>query len=61
MALEAHVVVARAQLGEIEQVKRALKARLRRDFDVEHATLEIELGTGDAATAGHDTSTIPQY
>ena len=43
VALEAHVVVAERDLREIEAIKRRIKDKLNSDFEVEHATLEIEI------------------
>ncbi len=39
-ALEAHVVV--ADFGETEQIKRALKLELEREFSIAHSTMEFE-------------------
>lgn len=43
IALEAHVVVKKANLLDIERVKTDLKRVLHVQFDVSHSTLEIEL------------------
>jgi cobalt-zinc-cadmium efflux system protein len=56
VAMEAHLTVGRRDLQEIEAVKRRVKEKLRRDFGVEHTTLEIE--TGDEPD--HDRSIIPR-
>lgn len=45
-ALEAHVAIARRDLEEMERIKRDLKQMLQADFEVEHATLEIEFACG---------------
>jgi cobalt-zinc-cadmium efflux system protein len=42
IALEAHVVVKKANLPDIERVKTDLKRMLHDQFDVSHSTLEIE-------------------
>ncbi len=42
IALEAHVVVKKANLPDIERVKSDLKRVLHDQFDVSHSTLEIE-------------------
>jgi cobalt-zinc-cadmium efflux system protein len=42
-ALEAHVVIKKASLPEIERVKTDLKRVLHERFKVSHSTLEMEL------------------
>ncbi|CTQ34536.1 cation diffusion facilitator family transporter [Jannaschia rubra] len=42
VALDTHVVVSRDRWGEIEDIKAAIKSRLKDEFDVEHSTLEFE-------------------
>ena len=42
VALDTHVVVSRDHWGEIEDIKAAIKSRLKDEFDVEHSTLEFE-------------------
>ncbi len=41
-SLEAHVVIAREDIAEMETIKAALKARLAEEFHIEHSTLEFE-------------------
>ncbi len=41
-AFEAHVVVDEADLPRMEQIKRALKQRLRAQYGIGHVTLEFE-------------------
>lgn len=50
-AVEAHVVIGRADLAAMESIKQEVKARLQREFNVEHSTLEFEVKrcTGPAA------------
>lgn len=55
-ALEAHVVVAEADLPRMEQVKRRLKQLLRERFEIGHATLEFDVGHPDEPD--HPTSVI---
>lgn len=55
-ALEAHVVVAEADLAQMESVKRRLKQMLRERFGIGHATLEFDVGHPDEAD--HPTGTI---
>ena len=43
VALEAHISVAEADLGSIEQIKHRVKKVLRDRFDVTHSTLEFEI------------------
>ena len=59
-ALEAHVVVARGDVQDLERVKAAVKRLLKDEFDVAHATLELEL-PATAGEAGHDTSVIAEH
>ena len=42
VALDTHIVVPRDRWGEIEDIKAAIKSRLKDEFDVEHSTLEFE-------------------
>jgi len=42
-ALEAHVVVHRDHLDDIEQIKQRIKQHLHDIYDIDHSTLEIEL------------------
>lgn len=41
-ACEAHVVIQKRDLAAMERIKQDLKARMRDDFGIEHATLEFE-------------------
>ena len=41
-ALDAHVVVPNGRWGEVEDIKRAIKARLEEQFGIAHSTLEFE-------------------
>jgi cobalt-zinc-cadmium efflux system protein len=58
-AIEAHVVVTRANWDRIEQIKATLKQRLYDGFDVEHATLEFEQDRPDEIEPDHDQSIVP--
>ncbi|WP_299821595.1 cation diffusion facilitator family transporter [uncultured Jannaschia sp.] len=56
VALDTHVVVPRDRWGEIEDIKAAIKSRLKDEFDVEHSTLEFEPADrkhADANLYGH--------
>lgn len=48
-ALEAHVVIADHDYGELEAIKRRVKRRLAEEFAIEHSTLEMEFA-GDGST-----------
>ena len=54
VALEAHVAVREGDLRAIEEIKWRVKGKLKDDFDIEHATLEIEV----AGRMDHDRSVI---
>ena len=54
VAIEAHVAVQERDLMEIEAIKSRIKELLHDDFDVEHATLEIEV----AGSTGHRSEAI---
>lgn len=54
-ALEAHVVIKQADAQEMTRIKTALRQMLGQDFDIGHATLELEL---PGAAHEHDTSVI---
>jgi cobalt-zinc-cadmium efflux system protein len=60
-AIEAHVVVTRANWDRIEQIKADLKQRLHDGFDIEHATLEFEQDRPDAREPDHDRSVVPNH
>lgn len=52
-SLEAHVVIARDDMGGMESIKSNLKTILREEFDIAHSTLEFEFPPdGDAALGG---------
>lgn len=54
-ALEAHVVVHRHNLEDIEMIKRKIKQHLHDEYEIEHSTLEIETdlpGCGDCPDKG---------
>ena len=55
-ALDTHVVVEDAAWDRLEDVKRAIKARLKEEFGIGHSTLEFERedrACDDAQTYGH--------
>lgn len=54
VALEAHVAVLEDDLSAIEEIKHRVKCKLRDDFGIAHATLEIEI----AGRTGHDARAI---
>ncbi|MEX2671471.1 MAG: cation diffusion facilitator family transporter [Phycisphaeraceae bacterium] len=58
-ALEAHVVLAEADVSRLEQVKRDIKQVLRERFRIGHATLEFDIGHPDEPD--HPTSMIPPH
>jgi len=49
-ALEAHVVVQRQNLDDIERIKQRIRQHLHDLYDIEHSTLEIELQQADDAS-----------
>ena len=56
VALDTHVVVEDTAWDRLEDVKRAIKARLKDEFDIGHSTLEFERearACDDAQTYGH--------
>lgn len=55
IALEAHLAITEADLSELEQIKRAVKAKLKNDFGVDHSTLEMEC----EQCTGHERAVIP--
>jgi len=54
VAMEAHVTVQEEDLSGIERIKRRIKEMLHDEFDVGHATLEIEL----EGRAAHDQAVV---
>lgn len=42
IALEAHVAITRRDVDEMEDIKSAIKQKLKEDFGIEHTTLEFE-------------------
>jgi len=57
VAVEAHLVMEQADLGEIERVKREAKKVLHDQFGVEHTTLEVEID----ACVEHERSVVPKH
>jgi cobalt-zinc-cadmium efflux system protein len=57
VGLEAHLVMDRSDLDEIERVKREAKAILHDRFGVEHTTLEIEVD----ACCDEERSVVPMH
>ncbi len=55
VALEAHLAITKADLAEMERIKRSVKEKLKEDFGVEHATLEVEY----EHCTGHERAVIP--
>ncbi len=58
-ALEAHVVIERPRVHDLERIKHDVKRRLRDELGVHHSTLEIEVDDGPEG-AGHERSMIVQ-
>lgn len=54
IALEAHLAVTEPDLDQIEAIKDHVKNTLREEFEIEHATLEIDI----AGQSRHDQSVI---
>lgn len=57
-ALDCHIVVDRARLGEADTIKEDIKAALSKRFSIEHSTLEFEASDNahqDAQLFGHGT------
>ena len=55
-ALDTHIVVEEGSWGRLEEVKHAVKERLRERFGIDHSTLEFERedrACGDAQVYGH--------
>lgn len=55
-ALDAHIVVARGRWHAIEDISKAIKSRLKEEFDINHSTLEFECTDNkheDADRYGH--------
>ena len=50
-ALDTHVIIDPDRWNEIEDIKEAIKARLRDDFGIEHSTLEFERSDRECADA----------
>ncbi|MEP4377495.1 MAG: cation diffusion facilitator family transporter [Alphaproteobacteria bacterium] len=46
-SLEAHVVIARADMGGMESIKSRLKAILKNEYEIAHSTLEFEFPDPD--------------
>ena len=54
LSLEAHVVIDRADMDQLEDIKGAIKARLSTDFGIGHSTLEFEFPDKGDAPLGAD-------
>lgn len=59
-ALEAHVVIAKHQAGELESIKRRIKQCLSHHYDINHSTLEFEF-PGLAKDDNHDVSIVAEH
>ncbi len=51
-SLEAHVVIARDDMGQMEAIKKAIKDKLKSEFQIGHSTLEFEFPDRDDAPLG---------
>ena len=60
-ALEAHVVVERDDIHDMEQIKTALKRLLEQQHHIEHSTLEFEFPPHDPDSQDHDTGTFARH
>ncbi|HEX7008597.1 MAG TPA: cation diffusion facilitator family transporter [Phycisphaeraceae bacterium] len=58
-ALEAHIVIPPDAAPHLEQIKSEIKALLRKQFHIGHATLEFDLGHPDED--GHDVELVPTH
>lgn len=58
-ALEAHVVIARGQAEEMDEIRARVRRRLERRFDIHHSTLELEFPE-TAGADGHDTGLVAE-
>ena len=55
-ALEAHIVINQAKAQEMMEIKTALRQKLEQDFEINHATLELEL---PETAEGHSSKVVP--
>jgi len=60
-ALEAHVVVERGDIDNMEQIKTALKRMLEQQHHIEHSTLEFEFPPHDPDSRDHDMDTFARH
>lgn len=56
-SLEAHVVIAPSDMGQMEAIKTAIKDKLEAEFHIGHSTLEFEFPDRDDAPLGPATTT----
>jgi cobalt-zinc-cadmium efflux system protein len=59
LALEAHIAVTECDMAAADALRRRIEARLREDFGVHHATLQLEAPAAGEA-AGHDAGLLGQ-
>lgn len=59
-AFEAHVAFDRADAGRLDEIKGAVRRRLKETFGISHATLEFEF-SATAEEPHHDTSVIAEH
>ena len=59
-ALEAHVVIARVQAGELDAIKGRVKQCLADEYRIAHSTLEFEFSDASREDA-HDMAVIPEH
>jgi cobalt-zinc-cadmium efflux system protein len=60
-AMEAHVVIDCSRAGDLEAIKETLKRLLRKQFAIEHCTLEFELADETGQSNCTDTGSVPQH
>ena len=51
-SLEAHIVISRHDMGQMEAIKKAIKDKLEAEFQIGHSTLEFEFPDHDEASLG---------
>ena len=59
-SLEAHIVIHEADAPTIEMIKSALKDLIRREFEINHSTLEFEL-SGAVSDRGDHAAAVPHH
>ena len=58
-ALEAHVVIEKRRLADLESIKSRLKSCLKKDYGIHHSTLEFEMSDSNESDCDETAAIVP--